>query len=61
MVQELCQCLAPLLEGDSLLNVEMLDVAEIGPVAPVPASAPSPTPEPEEEEQILQVPDEACT
>ena len=61
VVQEHCQCLAPLLVGDSLLNVEMLEVAERGPVAPAPASTPaSPTPEPEEEEQILQVLEEPC-
>ena len=60
VVQELCQCPAPLLEGDSLLNV-MLDVAEKDPVIPAPASAPNiPTPEPEEEKQILQVPKEPC-
>ena len=40
----------------------MLDVADRGLVAPIPASTPdSPTPEPEEEEQILQVPKEPCT
>ena len=60
-VQELCQCLAPLLEGGDLLNLEMLDIAEKDPVAPTPASA-SPTPEPKEEEQItLQVSKEPCT
>ena len=49
----------PLLEGDSLLNLEMLDVAEKNPMSPASAS---PTPEPREEEQItLQVPEEPCT
>ena len=61
VVQELCQCLAPLLEGDSLLNLEMLDIVKKDPMAPAPASAPaSPTPESKEEEQILQVPEEPC-
>ena len=31
----------PLLEGDSLLNLEMLDVAEKDPADPVPVSAPA--------------------
>ena len=61
VMQELCQCLSPLLEGDGYLSLEMLDVAEEDPMAPAPASAPaSPTPEPEEEEQVLQVPEEPC-
>ena len=48
-VQEICQCLALLLEGDSLLSLEMLDVAEEDPVvitalagAPMPDRGPSP-------------------
>ena len=46
----------------SLLNLEMLDVAEKDPMAPAPASAPSsPTPDPEEEEQVVQIPKESCT
>ena len=62
VVQQLCQCLAPLLEGGDLFNLEMLDIAKKYPVAPAPASASaSPTPEPKEEEQItLQVPEEPC-
>ena len=61
VVQELCQCLAPLIEDDGLLNMKMLDVAEKDPVTPAPASAPSsPTPGPEEEEQI-QIPEESHT
>ena len=59
-VQELCQCLAPLIEEDSFLNLEMLDAAKKDPVAP--ASAPtSSTPDPEEEDQVIQVPEESCT
>ena len=52
----------PLLEGDGLLKLEMLDIAEKDTVAPAPASAPSShTPEPEEKKQItLQVPKEPC-
>ena len=62
MVQELHQCLAPLIEEDGLLNLEMLDVSEKDPVAPAPASAPSfPTPDPEEEEQVIQISKESCT
>ena len=62
MVQVLHQCLAPLLEGDGLLSLEMLDVAEKKPMAPASAAAPvSPTPDPEEEEQILLVPKEPCS
>ena len=58
-VQELHQCLAPILEADSLLNLERLDIAEKDPVAP--ASAPtSPTPSLEEEEQIIQIPEVSC-
>ena len=56
-VQELHQCLSPLLEGDGLLNLETMDVAKKDPVAP--ASVPtSPTPDPEEEEQVTKEP---CT
>ena len=52
----------PLIEEDSLLNVEMLDVAEKDPMAPAPASAlPSSTPDPEEEEQVVLIPKESCT
>ena len=59
-MQELCQCLAPLLEGGDLLNLEMLDVAKNDLVAPASASA-SPTPEPKQEEQInLQVSKDPC-
>ena len=47
VVQELLQCLAALLEGDSLLGMKVLDVAEKDPMASAPVSAPaSPTPEP---------------
>ena len=61
-VQELCQCLAPLIEEDHLLKLEMVDVAEKGPVAPAPVYAPSSsTPDPEEEEQVIQIPREFCT
>ena len=50
----------PPIEEDSLLNLEMLDVAEKDPVAPTPASAPSsPTPDPEK--QVIQIPEESCT
>ena len=57
-VQDLCQCLAPILEGGGLLNLEMLDIAEKDP----PAASASPTQKPKEEEQItLQVPKELCT
>ena len=49
----------PLPEGDGLLNLEMLDIAEKDPVARALAS---PTPEPKEERQIIiQVPKEPCT
>ena len=60
VVQKLHQCLALFLEGDSLLNLKMLDVARKDPVAPAPASAPaSSTPEPKEEEHItIWVPEE---
>ena len=52
----------PLIEKDSLLNLEMLGVVEKDPVAPAPASAPSsPTPDPGEEEQVIQIPEESCT
>ena len=63
VVQELCQCLAPLLEGDGLLSLEMLYITEKDPMTPAPASASaSPTPKPKEEEQVtLQVPKEPCT
>ena len=51
----------PLIEEDSLLKLEMLDVAEKDPVAPAPTSAPSsPSPDPEEEEQGVQIPEEYC-
>ena len=60
VVQELCQYLAPLLEGDCLLNLEMLDVTAKDPVAPASASV-SPTPDPEKEEQIVQISEESCT
>ena len=60
-VQELCQCLAPLIEEDGLLDLEMLDVSEKDPMASTPASAPSsPTPDPEGEEQVVQIPKESC-
>ena len=61
VVQELCQCLAPLIEEGCLLRLEMLDVAEKDPVAPTPAPAPSSlTPNPEEE-QVTLTPNESCT
>ena len=61
VMQELHQCLAPLIEGESLLNLEMLDVAEKDTVATAPACAPaSPTPDPEEEEQVIQIPEQSC-
>ena len=60
-LQELCQCPAPLIEEDSLLNLEILDVAEKDSMAPAPGSAPaSPPPDPEEEEKVLQIPEESC-
>ena len=58
VVQGLHQCPAPLLEGDYLLNLEMLVVAEKESMAPAPAS---PTPEPKEDQITLQVPEELCT
>ena len=62
VVQELHQCLALLIEEDSLLNLEMLDVVEKDPMAPAPASTASyPTPYPKEEKQIIQIPKEPCT
>ena len=61
VVQELYQCLAPLIEDDGLLNLEMLDVVEKNPVTPAPTSAlSSPTPDPEEE-QVILIPKESCT
>ena len=61
VVQELCQCLVPLLKVGNLLNHEMLHIAKRDPVAPTPTSA-SPSPEPKEEKQsALQVPKEPCT
>ena len=49
----------PLLEGDGLLNLEMLVFAEKDSITPAPAY---PTPEAKEEEQVtLQVPEEPCT
>ena len=54
MVQELCQCLAPLIEEDCLLDLGMLDVVEKDPMALAPASASSSsTPDPEEEKVVL--------
>ena len=62
MVQELHQCLDPLLEGVCLLNAGMLEVAKKGPVASAPASPPPfPTPELEEKKQMWQVPEEPHT
>ena len=62
MVQELCHCLALLIEEDGLLKLEMLDVAEKDPLAPTPASDPSsPTPDPEEVEQVVPIPKESFT
>ena len=62
VVQELHQCLAPLIEEDSLPNLEILDVAEKDPMGPAAASAPSsPTPDPEEEEWVILIPEEYCT
>ena len=60
MVQELHQCLAPLIEEGCLLKLEMLDVVEKNPMVPTPASAPSsPIPDPEEE-QAIPTPEEPC-
>ena len=60
VVQELHQCLAPLIEEGCLLKLEMLDVVEKDPVAPSPASAPS-SPAPDlEEEQVIWTPEESC-
>ena len=61
VVQEVCQCLAPLIEEGCLLKLEMLDVVEKNPMAPTPGSAlSSPTPDPEEE-QVVLTPEESCT
>ena len=60
VVQEFCQCLAPLIEEDGLLNLEMLDVAKKDTMAPASAPASS-TPNPEEEDWVMQVPEESCT
>ena len=52
----------PLIEEDGLLNLDMLDVVEMDPVAPAPVSPPSsPTPDSEEEEQVMPIPEESCT
>ena len=60
-VQEVHQYLAPLIEEDYLLKLELLDVVEKDPVAPTSASTPSsPIPDPEEE-QIIPKPEESCT
>ena len=51
----------PLIEEDSLLKLEMLDVAENDTMAPAPTSAPSSsTPDLEEEEHVVQMPEESC-
>ena len=61
VVQELSQCLAPLLEEGCLLKFEILDVVEKDPIAPTHAATPScPTPDPEEEKDILTL-EESCT
>ena len=60
VVQELHQCLVPLIEEGCLLKLDMLDVVEKDPMAPTPAPAPSaPTADPEGEDAIL-TPEEAC-
>ena len=60
VVQELHQCLAPLIEEDGLLNLEVLDVAKKDPVALASAPASS-TPNPEEEDWAIQVLEESYT
>ena len=59
VLQEFHQCLAPLIEEESL-EFETLDVAKKDPMPT--ASAPtSSTPDPEEEDWVVQVPEESCT